>query len=146
MLEEKLKNIIIDKFGSVRQFSLKIDIPYTTVDSILKRGIDNSNVGNVIKMCKALNISIDNLLDNKKIISNFDNNVTLDLDNKLINNINKIDEIENKEGNDLSILDNVLYTNKKKIASVKNLPIEKQEIIANAVKSVLAMIDSQDSN
>lgn len=75
MLENKLKELIIDKYGSVRQFSLKIDIPYTTVDSILKRGIDNSNVGNVIKMCKALNISIDSLLDSKEIIStlNFDN-------------------------------------------------------------------------
>ena len=75
MLENKLKEIIIEKFGSVRQFSLKIDIPYTTVDSILKRGIDNSNVGNVIKICKALNLSVDNLLDNKEIISilNFDN-------------------------------------------------------------------------
>lgn len=75
MLENKLKDLIIDKYGSVRQFSLKIDIPYTTVDSILKRGIDNSNVGNVIKMCKALNISIDSLLDSKEIIStlNFDN-------------------------------------------------------------------------
>lgn len=75
MLENKLKELIIEKFGSVRQFSIKINIPYTTVDTILKRGIDNSNVGNVIKMCKALNISIDNLLDNKEIIStlNFDN-------------------------------------------------------------------------
>lgn len=82
MLEDKLKNLIIEKYGSVRQFSLKIDIPYTTVDSILKRGLDNSNVGNVIKMCKALDISIDNLLDNKEIISN------LELDNA--------DLIENK--------------------------------------------------
>lgn len=75
MLENKLKNLIIEKFGSVRQFSIKIDIPYTTVDSILKRGIDNSNVRNVIKMCKALNLSIDSLLDSKEIISNlnFDN-------------------------------------------------------------------------
>ncbi|MGM9879445.1 MAG: LexA family protein [Bacilli bacterium] len=75
MLEEKIKNLIIEKYGSVRQFAIKIDIPYTTVDSILKRGIDNSNVGNVIKMCKALNISIDNLLENKDILFNlnFDN-------------------------------------------------------------------------
>lgn len=75
MLEEKLKNVIIEKYGSVRQFAMKIDVPYTTVDSILKRGIDNSNVGNVIKMCKALNISIDNLIENKDILFNikFDN-------------------------------------------------------------------------
>lgn len=82
MLEEKLKNLIIEKFDSVRQFALKIDVPYTTVDSILKRGLDNSNVGNVIKMCKALDISIDNLLDNKKIISNlsFDNANPIELE------------------------------------------------------------------
>ncbi len=86
MLEDKLKNLIVDKFGSVRQFALNIDIPYTTVDSILKRGIDNSNVGNVIKMCKALNISIDNLLDNREIISNlsFDNVDIIDIDNGII--------------------------------------------------------------
>lgn len=86
MLEEKLKNLIITKFGSVRQFAIYIDIPYTTVDSILKRGIDNSNVGNVIKMCKALNISIDNLLDNREIISNlsFDNVDIVDMDSNII--------------------------------------------------------------
>lgn len=72
MLENKLKRLIIEKFGSVRQFSFSIGIPYTTIDSILKRGIDNSNVGNVIKICKALDISIDNLLDNKEIISSLD--------------------------------------------------------------------------
>lgn len=79
MIENKLKELIVDKYGSVRQFSLKIDIPYTTVDSILKRGIDNSNVGNVIKMCKALNISIDNLLESGQIIStlNFDNGTAI---------------------------------------------------------------------
>lgn len=86
MLEEKLKAIIIEKYGSVRQFALTIDIPYTTVDSILKRGIDNSNVGNVIRMCKALDISIDGLLDNREIISNltFDNAVTVDISNETI--------------------------------------------------------------
>lgn len=86
MLEDKLKNLIIDKFGSVRQFAINIDIPYTTVDSILKRGIDNSNVGNVIKMCKALNISIDSLLDNKEIISNlnFDNADIINVDSDII--------------------------------------------------------------
>ncbi len=74
MLENKLKELIIEKFGSVRQFSFKINIPYTTVDSILKRGLDNSNVGNVIKICKALDISIDNLLDDKEIVPNVELN------------------------------------------------------------------------
>lgn len=89
MFEERLKNLIIEKYGSVRQFSFKIGIPYTTVDSILKRGIDNSNVGNVIKICKALNISIDTLLDNKDVVSAND----IVKDNNLVDNkpINELD-------------------------------------------------------
>ena len=52
--------------------------------------------------------------------------------------------VNTKSKDDLSILDNVLYTHKDKIDSVKNLPKEKQEIIANAVKSVLDMIDDDN--
>lgn len=86
MLEEKLKNLILEKYDSVRQFAIKIDVPYTTVDSILKRGLDNSNVGNVIKMCKALDISIDSLLDSKEIISNlsFDNAAPIEVESDII--------------------------------------------------------------
>ena len=73
MLEDKLKQIIIDKYGSVRQFAIKIDIPYTTIDSILKRGINNSNVGNVLKICQSLNISLDSFLENNgEIIYGFE--------------------------------------------------------------------------
>lgn len=86
MLEDKLKTIILEKYGSIRQFSFKIDVPYTTVDSILKRGLDNSNVGNVIKMCKALGISVDDLLENKDIISElkFNNAELIENNSKII--------------------------------------------------------------
>jgi len=68
MIEKELKKIIINTYGSVKQFANRIDIPYTTLDTILKRGVDNSNVVNVIKMCKGLNISVDKLVDEHKII------------------------------------------------------------------------------
>lgn len=86
MLEEKIKKLIIEKYGSVRQFALKIDVPYTTIDSILKRGIDNSNVNNVIKMCKALNLSVDKSIEKKELISNleFDNATFVDVDSDTI--------------------------------------------------------------
>ena len=75
MLEEKIKKLIIEKYGSIRQFALKIDIPYTTVDTILKRGIDNSNVGNVIRICKTLGLSVDKSIEKKDLIldSKYDN-------------------------------------------------------------------------
>lgn len=61
--EEMLKNIIKERYGSVREFTTIIDMPYTTLDSIFKRGIGNSSVANVTKICKALHISTDALID-----------------------------------------------------------------------------------
>lgn len=41
-LESNVKALIIDRYGSMKKFSEKIDMPWTTLDSILKRGIANS--------------------------------------------------------------------------------------------------------
>ncbi len=62
-VEKELKDFILTRYHSVREFSIRYEIPYTTLDSIFKRGISNSSVGNVIKICKALNISADALAD-----------------------------------------------------------------------------------
>ena len=62
-VEEKLKELILKRYHSVREFTLTIDIPYTTMDSIFRRGIGNSSVTNIIKICKALAISADALAD-----------------------------------------------------------------------------------
>lgn len=74
MIEEKLKSIIINKYSSVRNFSNKIGLPYTTVDSILKRGIKNASISNVIAICDKLNIDVDGLTNNEIIFKN--NNAT----------------------------------------------------------------------
>jgi len=90
MLEEKIKEMIIEKYGSVRQFSIKINIPYTTVDSILKRGIDNSNVENIIRICNSLNISIDDLLNKRKIASIEESKKEFTFGSEVENTLNKI--------------------------------------------------------
>lgn len=61
--EEKLQELILTHYHSVREFTLAIDMPYTTMHSIFKRGIGNSSVANIIKICKALGISADALAD-----------------------------------------------------------------------------------
>ena len=61
--EERLKEFILKRYHSVREFTIENDIPYTTMFSIFKRGIENSSVTNVIKICKALGISADALAD-----------------------------------------------------------------------------------
>ena len=63
IVEEKVKNLILGRFKSLREFSIEYDIPYTTLKSMLVRGIGNSSVTNVIKICRALGISADALAD-----------------------------------------------------------------------------------
>ena len=64
-IEEKLKNLILARYKSIREFTIVIDMPYTTIDSIFRRGVGNSSVSNIIKICKALGISADALADGK---------------------------------------------------------------------------------
>ncbi|GKU75663.1 helix-turn-helix transcriptional regulator [Paenibacillus sp. L3-i20] len=52
---------LIDKRGSRRSFAEEIGLPPTTLQSILTRGIGKAAVDNVLKVCKALNISIEEL-------------------------------------------------------------------------------------
>lgn len=61
--EEKLQELILTRYHSLREFTIDIGIPYTTIHSIFRRGIDNSSLSNVMKICKALNISADALAD-----------------------------------------------------------------------------------
>lgn len=62
-LEEKLKNLILTRFKSMREFTQIAGIPYTTLDSILKRGVANSSIANIIKICEVLHLSVDALAE-----------------------------------------------------------------------------------
>lgn len=85
-MEEEIKNMIVERYGSMRSFSDAIGLPNSTVVSILERGIGNSNITNVIKMCRALNISVDKLVDEHKIVSTvlFDNAELLEIESNII--------------------------------------------------------------
>lgn len=54
--EEKLKQLILSHYSSVKSFAEENGMPYSTVRSILERGIMNANVENAIKICSALGI------------------------------------------------------------------------------------------
>lgn len=64
-IEEKLKELILTQYHSIREFSISAGIANSTLDSIMRRGIQNSNVSNVIKICNALHISVDALAEGK---------------------------------------------------------------------------------
>lgn len=55
--EELLRSLMISKYGSVKEFSRIVDIKYTTIMTMLKNGIGNAGVDNVLAICEKLNIS-----------------------------------------------------------------------------------------
>ncbi len=67
-IEERLQEYILSRYRSLREFAMSIDMSPSTLDSMLKRGLDRATIGSVIKVCKALNISVDELA-NGRIIS-----------------------------------------------------------------------------
>ena len=62
---EKLKDYIEKKHNSLLAFTSTINMPYTTLHSILRRGIENSSVSNIARICTELNISLPDLLNNE---------------------------------------------------------------------------------
>lgn len=68
-IEEKLKGLILTRYRSLREFTNAIDMPYQTMDSILKRGVDKASISNIIKICKALDISADELANGNLVPS-----------------------------------------------------------------------------
>ena len=59
--ENRIKEIIINRYGSLKKFCEIIDMPWTTLDSILKRGFSNSNITNVMKISHELNLDNESL-------------------------------------------------------------------------------------
>lgn len=64
-IEDELKELILSKYKSIRAFTKDIDIPYSTLDTMLKRGISGASISSVLKICKNLGIDADSLMDNK---------------------------------------------------------------------------------
>lgn len=65
--EEKLKNEILSQYKSVRAFAMAHNIPNATVSTIFTRGINQTSVTTMIKICQALNISLDELLEGRVV-------------------------------------------------------------------------------
>lgn len=52
---------LFKKFRNIKEMSDKTDIPYMTISTVLKKGVENSLVRTVVKICDALDITIETL-------------------------------------------------------------------------------------
>lgn len=123
--EDKLKAYILDRYKSIREFTISIDMPYTTFDSVLKRGIDNSSITNIIKICKALNISADELA-NGNIVSTISKP----------NYKNDVVEMLNLVKSDVIKLDNLTLRGKPINENVKDIIVNNIDNTINTLEKI----------
>lgn len=93
---KKLRDLITNRYGSIREFAKVVEIPSTTLTSALDKGIGGMAIDRVIKICEFLNIDVktfeplkesamnDNLSDNEEV---------------LLKNFNKLNDLGKKEAN-----------------------------------------------
>ena len=103
---EYIKELIKNTGLNLKSFAERSGIPYTTLRSMLERGVENASVNNVIKVCRALNICVESLyeqcnniqltkeekllLDNYNSLNNIGKEKLLDYRNDLIGNVKYI--------------------------------------------------------
>lgn len=54
--ETKLRNLILDRYTSLRQFAIEADIPYSTLMTLLSRDVGGASFDVIIKICKQLDV------------------------------------------------------------------------------------------
>lgn len=59
--EDKLKDFIKEKYGNVANFCKEIGMANSTFATIMAKGINCASANNIFRICRALNISADEL-------------------------------------------------------------------------------------
>ncbi len=81
-IEQQLHALIIQKYGSLSAFTKMINMPYSTLDTALKRGIKGMSIQNMNTICNALKISVDEFCNGKIVPSlNTNTNNIVDFEN-----------------------------------------------------------------
>lgn len=86
--EVYIKKLIKSNGFTIKEFAQNIDMPYSTLLTMLNEGkIGNAAVDNVIKICKGLDITIQNLQSVQETSSsNMDHLILTEHETKLISN------------------------------------------------------------
>lgn len=59
--EDIIRKLIKESGMNMKSFAESIDMPYTTLYTMLNKGIGKASVDNVLKICKGLGISVEEL-------------------------------------------------------------------------------------
>lgn len=61
--EQKLRNLILDRYQSLRKFAIEAEIPYSTLMTLLSRDVGGASFDVMMKICGALEIDPMELYD-----------------------------------------------------------------------------------
>lgn len=64
--EQRLRNLILDKYVSLRQFAVQANIPYSTLTTLLSRDLGGASFDRVMQICRALNMNPSELYPEEK--------------------------------------------------------------------------------
>ena len=92
--EEIIRNLIKEKGMSIKAFAESIAIPYTTLHSMLERGIGKASFDSVISVCKALNITAEELEKTSESLSDLFPNILAAHINQDLTDDEKLEIIE----------------------------------------------------
>ncbi|MEG1942215.1 MAG: hypothetical protein RR049_00245, partial [Angelakisella sp.] len=56
--ESKLRSVIRDRYHSVRAFCNQYNLPYSTVDNVFKRGVNNVGISTATQLCDLLELDL----------------------------------------------------------------------------------------
>ena len=54
--EQKLRNLILDRYPCLRAFSIEADIPYSTLMTLLSRDVGGASFDVVLRICQKLQL------------------------------------------------------------------------------------------
>ena len=125
--EEFLKKAIKKCGYNLKDFADKIDMPYTTLLSIVNKSVGGAALDNIIKICNGLNISIETLNPN---IEHIDNN---DIP-KRYNELNPLGKQKADEYIDV-LSENKKYTENQKSIDEDIIEELKQDVEKNTINT-----------
>lgn len=114
--EELLKSYILKQYRTVKDFSVAIGLPYTTIDGILRRGVMNTRVENMIRVCQFLGISLDALVAGR--IEPYSDRPSFSIDD-----VSALEKYHNLPASDKETVDFVLNRHAQRAESAKTTKV-----------------------
>ena len=62
-----LRNLILDRYPSLRQFAIDADIPYSSLMTVLSRGIGGASFDTVMQICRKLEIAPTTMMQERNL-------------------------------------------------------------------------------